>query len=123
LSCFDRVIFRGYLPCCQPRGLEGFLAKENVLLKDFKTFAPQVAERLKEHVRTLVEQAGAPFRYLPSQTRRAAAARRLIARHGPKAGSVCGCSCLETCRTFRWQYGQGRPCLKKDFRRCLVRYV
>jgi hypothetical protein len=68
-SCFDRAIFRGYWPCCPPCGLEGFLAKENVLLKDFKTFAPQVVARLKEHVRTLVEQVGAPFRYLPSKTR------------------------------------------------------
>lgn len=123
LSCFDRVIFRGYLPFCHPRALEGFLAKENFLLKDFKTFAPQVAERLKQHVKTQVEQAGAPFQHLPSKTRMEEAARRLIAERGQHAGIVCGFSCLETCRTFRLQYAQGRPCLKKDLRRCLVLYV
>jgi hypothetical protein len=123
LSCFDRVIFRGYLPFCHPRALEGFLAKENVLLKNFKTFAPQVAERLKQHVKTLVEQAGAPFRHLPSKTRMEEEARRLLQAHGQQGGIVCGFSCLETCRTFRLQYAQGRPCLKKDFRRCLVLYI
>ena len=123
LSCFDRVLFRGYLPCSYPSGLEAFLAQQGILLKDFKHYAPQVAERVKEHVRGLVEQAGSPFRHLPRKERREEEARQPVRDRGLQEGIVCGFSCLETCRTFRLQYGQGRPRLKKDYRRCLVVYV
>ncbi len=40
LSCFDRVLLKGYLPFSHPRALEGFLNKHGILLNDFKTFAP-----------------------------------------------------------------------------------
>jgi hypothetical protein len=123
LSCFDRVIFRGYLPLSYARGLEGFLAHHDLLLKDFKTFAPQVAERLKAHVRGLVEAAGAPFRHLPKKERMEDEARRLAQARGQRAGIVCGFSKLETCATFRLQFAQGRPRLKRDYRRCTVLYV
>jgi hypothetical protein len=123
LSCFDRVILRGYLPLSYPRGLEGFLAQQQVLLKDFKKYAPVVAERVKEHVRTVVEQAGATFRHLPKKERMEEEARKVAKERGLQQGIVCGFSCLETCRTFRLQYGQGRPRLKKDHRRCTVVYV
>lgn len=36
LSCFDRLIFRGYAPLSYPKGLAGFLYRQKVLLKDFK---------------------------------------------------------------------------------------
>jgi hypothetical protein len=123
LGCFDRVIFRGYLPLSYPRGAEGWLRWHNVLLKDFKTFAPHVSERIKDHVRGLVEAAGAPFRHLPSKIRMEDEARRLAQERGLTEGIVCGYSKLETCRTFRLQFAAGRPQLKKDSRRCTVLYV
>ena len=123
LSCFDRVIFRGYLPLSYARGLEGFLAHQGVLLKDFKTFAPQMAERLKAHVRGLVEAAGAPFRHLPKKIRMEDEARQLARARGQTEGIVCGFSQLETCATFRLQFAQGRPRLQRDYRRCTVLYV
>ena len=123
LSCFDRVIFRGHLPCSYPRGLEGFLDQQGVLLKNFKDYAPQVAERIKQHVKDQVEQAGAPFRHLPRKERMEEQARQLAQDQGRTHGIICGFSCMETCATFRLQFAQGRPQLKKDFRRCLVVYV
>ena len=123
LSCFDRVIFRGYLPLSYARGLEGFLAHQGVLLKDFKTFAPQMAERLKAHVRGLVEAASAPFRHLPKKIRMEDEARQLARARGQTEGIVCGFSQLETCATFRLQFAQGRPRLQRDYRRCTVLYV
>jgi hypothetical protein len=123
LSCFDRVIFRGYLPLSYPRGLEGFLYRQGVLFKDFKHYAPKVAERIKDHVKGLVEEAGAPFRHLPRKVRMEEEARQLVAAKGIRAGIVCGFSQLETCRTYRLAYGEGRPHLKKDYRRCTVLYV
>lgn len=123
LSCFDRVIFRGHLPLSYPAGMEGFLSWNDVLLKEFKTFAPHISERVKEHVRGLVEKAGAPFRHLPSKIRMEDEARRLAKERGIREGIVCGYSKLETCSTFRLQFAQGRPRLKKDYRRCTVVYV
>ena len=105
LSCFDRVIFRGYLPLSYPRGLEGFLYRQGVLFKDFKHYAPKVAERIKDHVKGLVEEAGAPFRHLPRKVRMEEEARQLVAAKGIRAGIVCGFSQLETCRT--WHTARG----------------
>jgi hypothetical protein len=123
LSCFDRVIFRGHLPLSYPRGLEGFLGQQGILLKHFKDYAPQVAQRIKEHVKGLVEAAGAPFRHLPRKERMEDAARQLAHERGLTEGIVCGFSQLETCATFRLEFAAGRPRLKKDFRRCTVLYV
>jgi len=51
------------------------------------------------------------------------AARKLAGERGVTQGIVCGFSQLETCATFRLQFAQGRPRLKKDYRRCTVLYV
>jgi hypothetical protein len=123
LSCFDRLLFRGYLPFCHPKGLEGFLAQQNLLLKDFSAYAPKVSERLKAHVRHLVEQAGGTFTHLPKKIRMEERARQLAQDQGLREGIICAFSTLETCRTFRLQFAKGRPQLKKDFRRCLVLYI
>lgn len=123
LSCFDRMIFRGHLPLSYARGLEGFLFQHQVLFKDFKDYAPQVAERVKLHVKTLVEQAGAPFRHLPRKEPMEQQARQLAQEKGIREGIVCGFSQLETCRSYRCVGGTGRPRMVSDYRRCLVLYV
>jgi hypothetical protein len=123
LSCFDRVIFRGHLPLSYPKGLEGFLYQQKVLLKDFKDYAPKIAHRITEHVRGLVEKAGAPFRHLSRKEPMEEQARRLAQEQQLREGIVCGFSQLETCRTYRFESGKDRPRLKKDYRRCLVLYV
>lgn len=123
LSCFDRVIFRGYLPLSYPRGLEGWFYQQKLLLKNFKTEAPKISGRIKEHVRSVVEQAGASFEYLRKKIRMEDEARRIAQQRGIREGIVCGFSRLETCCTYRLQYAAGRPQLKKDYRRCTVVYV
>ena len=123
LSCFDRVIFRGYLPLSYPKGMSGFLYQQQVQLKDFKDYAPQIAERVKEHVKGLVEKAGAPYRHLPRKEPMEAQARLLAKQKDIREGIVCGYSQLETCRSFRFEHSGGLPRLRLDYRRCLVLYV
>ncbi len=123
LSCFDRLIFRGHLPLSYPRGLEGFLFQHKILFKDFKDYAPQVARRITEHVKGLVEKAGAPFRYLSRKEPMEQQARALARQKGLREGIVCGYSQLETCRAYRFEGGKDRPRLKKAYRRCTVLYV
>jgi hypothetical protein len=123
LSCCDRVILRGHLPLSYAQGMSGFLYQQQVLLKNFKDYAPQIAERIKDHVKGLVEQAGAPYRHLPTKEPMEEHARRLVRQKGIREGIVCGFSQLETCRSFRFEYRAGLPRLRPDFRRCLVLYV
>ncbi len=111
LSCFDRLIFRGHLPLSWAAGLEGFLFQQKILLKDFRTYAPQVAQRIKEHVQGLVQQAGAEFRHLRRKERMEEQARRIAKDKGIGKGVVCGFSQLETCRTFRCDPSAGRSCV------------
>jgi hypothetical protein len=123
LSCFDRVIIRGHLPLSYPKGLEGFLYQQQVRLIDFKDYAPRIAERVRDHVKAVVEKAGAPFRHLPTKEPMEALARQMAADQKIATGIVCGFSQLETCRTFRFEYVRNRPRLRGDFRKCSVLYV
>jgi hypothetical protein len=123
LSCFDRVIFRGYLPLSYAKGMTGFLYQQEVLLKDFKDYAPGIAERIKEHVKARVEEAGAVYRHLPRKEPMEAQARQMAQDKGIRAGIVCAYSQLETCRSFRFAPSGGLPGLRSDYRRCLVIYV
>jgi hypothetical protein len=123
LSCFDRVIFRGHLPLSYSKGLSGFLFQQQVQLKDFKTYAPQIADRVRDHVKALVQGAGAPYRHLPRKEPMEQQARELAAKQKIAEGIVCGFSQLETCRTFRFEYTGKVPSLRPDFRKCSVLYV
>jgi hypothetical protein len=123
LSCFDRVIIRGHLPLSYPKGLEGFLYQQNVLLKNFKDYAPQIADRVRDHVKAIVEKAGAPYRHLPSKEPMEEIARKMAEEKKITEGIVCGFSQLETCRSFRFEYAKGLPRLRLDYRKCSVLYV
>src|SRR5262249_13817499 len=71
LSCFDRVIFKGYPPITNGPALEGFV---DYVLKirrcDFMDFAQQQSEALVEHAKRLAQQAGAEFRFLQGKIRK-----------------------------------------------------
>jgi len=122
LSCFDRIIFRGYLPICHQRGLLGWLHYLQVKYRDFKHFAPSLAERLLQHAKGLAKAAGRHYQYLPTRQPKEELARQIAARDGIRQGLVCVFSCLETCRTFRARYGKGHAELQPDLRRCTVLY-
>lgn len=122
LSCPDRLIFKGYLPISYPQGMENFLADQDVLLKDFKTFGPEQAQRLKEHAQHLAQLQQRPFVFLPRRIRKEDRARQIAQQDGIVQGLVAVFSTLETCPSFRIVYGKDRPRLRKDYRRCLVLY-
>ena len=122
LSCFDRLIFKGYLPFTYPRGMEGFLQQQQVLLKDFRDCALEHSQTVKAHAQTLAEQAGRPFIHLQKRIRKEERARQLAVRDGIKEGLVCVFSAQECCSSFQIAYGEGRPRLRKSYPRCLVLY-
>jgi hypothetical protein len=63
LSCFDRLIFKGYLPISYPPGMENFPPDPDVLLKNVKTFGRAQAQRLQNQAQQLAKPAGRPFLY------------------------------------------------------------
>jgi hypothetical protein len=92
---------------CPPSAGYRLRNHHNVLLKDFKTFAPAQTQRLLDHAKEQAQQAGRPFHHLAKRTRKEELARQIAQRHGVSTGLVVVCSTLETCRTFRVIYGQG----------------
>lgn len=122
LSCFDRVIFRGYLPICHPRGLAGWMHNRGVPAHQFKKFAPAIADRLVDHAKAMAAQAGRLYEFHPKRQEKEELARQIAGREQITEGLVCVFSCLETCRTFRLQFAAGRPLLRLDLRRCTVLY-
>jgi hypothetical protein len=122
LSCFDRVIFKGHLPISHPTGLESFLGRLGVKLKDFKELALNIAGRLKDHALATAERAGRPYRYLNGPLRKEDLARQIAQRDGVRRGLICVFGTLEPVQAFRLVYGQDRPQLRSDWRKCLVHY-
>ena len=57
LSCFDRVIFKGYLPITNGPALEGFVDHVLRIRRcDFMAFAEEQSETLVEHAKQLAQR-------------------------------------------------------------------
>jgi hypothetical protein len=122
LACFDRIIFKGYLPFCQPGAMEAFLWQQGVLLKDFKSFALSCSEAVKAHALTMAQTADRPYVYLNRATRKEEQVAALAARDGITQGLICVLGTLEQCPSFKLRYGTGRPQLTPAYPRCLCLY-
>ena len=110
LSCFDRVIFKGYLPLTNGPALEGFVDHVlKILRKDFPAFAEKQAQALVEHAKHLAEQAGAEDRYLQGYHRKDKWVDEILRQRPICEGLVCAFCCMETCPAFQLVQGQGRP--------------
>jgi hypothetical protein len=122
LSCFDRLIFKGYLPLGHGDAMEGFLGRQGVLLKHFGAFVQRQAQRLKEQAKSLAEAAGRPLRYLNGYERKEAIVDQILKSHPLEEGLICVLSAVETAQSFRLAWGEGRPRLERSRRKCLCYY-
>jgi len=122
LSCFDRVIFKGYLPLGYGAAMEGWLAQRGVLLKQFGAFVQKQATRLKDHARGLAERTGRPMIYLKGRERKEAIVDRIVQRDAVAEGLICVLSAVEAASSFRLAWGEGRPRLERAARKCLCYY-
>jgi hypothetical protein len=123
LSCFDRVIFKGYLPITNGPALEGFV---DYVLKirrcDFMDFAREQSEALVEHAKGLAQQAAAEFRFLQGKIRKDKLVDETLRQRPIAEGLVCVFCCMETCPSFKLIFGQGRPRLANARRQQRVLY-
>ena len=122
LSCFDRVIFKGYLPLNYAGAMEQLLEFHKILYKDFKPFVLKQAERIKEHAKQTAAAHGRPLEYFDHAVPKEELARKIAQRDGVRDGLVCVFSCIEPCRTYQLQFGKGRPRLRPSRRKCLSIY-
>lgn len=123
LSCFDRVLFKGYLPLGSAIGMERFMGREGFLLKDFKRFVSTHSETIKAHAEAMAKRYGRPFIYLVNNaTRKEDEARHIAARDGITRGLVCVFRAVEGCQSFKVVPGEGRPRLINARRKCLCFY-
>ena len=126
LSGFDRLVFRGLARSfCYRKGMEIFLARRGVLLKDFGRFAQEVSDRLKAHAEASAAREGRPLEYLPSSQRsKEDRAQQIAARDGLTEGVVCILSCVEPCRRYgiRKDRQTRQLTLQAQERKCLHLY-
>ena len=66
LSCFDRMLFRGYLPIMSGASMAQFLQSEQVNCGNLKDFLLTTAQRLKCHAESMAAAAGRPYVYVTS---------------------------------------------------------
>jgi len=118
LSCFDRIVFKGYLPFMYPEAMQRFLDARGVLYKDYKAFVLKTSERLKTQARALARKTGRPYLDLTAHVRKEDLVRKIADRDRITNGLVCILSSIETCRSFVVRPGKGRPHLESATRKC-----
>jgi len=103
VSCFDRVIFRGYLKhLSHPCGMMQFMASQDALLRDFDRFVRKHTDRIVASTKDMCRQRGRSYTYLNSyHIDKDAMAREIAASQGIGEGLVCCLSVVERTNTFR----------------------
>lgn len=126
LSCFDRLLFKGYLmPIGFPEGMMSFLGRHGVLLKDFKRFATGHSDEVKRHAQAMAAEAARPYVALKSRQQsknKDERARRIAEQDQIAEGLICVMSSVEQCQSFKLEYGDKRPRLVSASPRCLCLY-
>ena len=80
LSCFDRMLFRGYLPIMSGWSMAQLLLAHEIDSAGVKPFLLSNAERVKAHAVALARKHGRPFEYLSAKLRKEDAARKVAER-------------------------------------------
>src|SRR5207247_10438091 len=63
LSCFDRILFRGYLPIMSGWAMAAFLYRLKITYGSLKPFLLKNSEQVKSHAEAMDKKYGRPFRY------------------------------------------------------------
>jgi hypothetical protein len=122
ISCFDRVLFKGHLRLGWAGAMEGFLAGQGLLIKDFGRFVQRQSEEIKRHAKALAERCGRPYVHLSGPIRKEDRVQEIIQRDRITEGLVCVLAAVEACHSFKVAYGEGRPRLAAARRKCLCLY-
>jgi hypothetical protein len=122
LNCFDRIIFKGYLPISWPEGMESFLRREHVMVKDFKKYVTKISDSVCEHAKQVATSANRPYIHIRGKLDKEDTARRLAGSDKISEGLICVFSRLEQAQSFRLKIGKDRPRLESSQPHCLCLY-
>ena len=126
LCGFDRLRFRATLGMLfQPAIMGEYLSRQNVLLKDFTTYALGITERLKTTALRAAAAAHRPEQYLPSaRTSKEDLARTIAQRDRVKAGLIVLLSTVEPCLSYSVRGNRAAKKLELvlETRKCLHLY-
>lgn len=110
LSCFDRVIFKGYLPFHSEGELNSWVDYGlKIRRTDFITQLELRSEELVAHAKSLAEKAGRPYEYRQGWFRKELLIQDIVRRDGITEGLVAVLCVQETCRTVKLAHGDKRP--------------
>jgi hypothetical protein len=124
LSSFDRVVFKGHLrQIAFGRGIERFLARQGLLIKDFQELAQKLSSGIDEAAQAMARKADRPCLYLRSyRTRKESLIQQIIERDNIQDGLVAVLRVVEGAQSFRVASGQGRPVIANASRKCVCVY-
>jgi hypothetical protein len=122
LGCFDRMLFRGYLPIQSGQAMTEFLKQNKISFWRLKEFLIKSADRINRYAKTMAAKQGRPFQYLSSYTRKEELVRKMAEEEGIERGLVCIYSVVEPCRTFSFRYEKGHSFVRPTTRKCLFIY-
>ena len=88
LSCFDRVVFKGYLPLGWPGAMKGLLYREGLLIKDFGDYVHRQSQRIRAHAEAFAKQQGRPCEWFNKKDKDGEA-RRIAEKDGITEGLIC----------------------------------
>jgi hypothetical protein len=102
LSGFDRLVFRGTLRMLAHRtGMNGYLWRVQVLLKDFASHAEALTRQLRDASEELAKRTARPIRYQASgATNKEQIAREIARVDGIEQGLVCILTAVEPCLSY-----------------------
>lgn len=126
LSGFDRLVFRGLLrTLSHVQGMQLYLSRAGVLLKEFGEHVQGLSERLKQATEETAQAMGCGVRYLASpKTDKESVAREVAKERGITEGPVCILSTVEVCRSYELHRNREMKRLEVNgcWRKCLFYY-
>jgi len=123
LSCFDRVLLKGYLPFYDEAHLNAYVDYTlKMRRKDFIPLLERCSQRLVEHAQQLAQRRGRPYEYRQGLFSKEKFIQDLIRRDGLVQGLVAILCVQETCGSVKLRAGKGRPFLAFQQRQQRVLY-
>ena len=127
LSTFDRIIIKGYSrQLSNIKQMGYFLSHNNVLLKDFGTYAENVTKSLCSHIENLASNNNRPYKFIYGNNEdKGNIARQILEENPIEEGLICILSNIEVCSTmniFKNKLTKKLE-LKWDKRKCKYYYL
>src|SRR5437016_5773056 len=98
LGCFDRVIFKGYLPFGNDAHLNAFVDyRLRIRRMDFLPMIEPLSQSLVDHAKSLAADAEVPYVYFDHYRRKEDVIRKMLLEHPVQEGLVAVLCFKETC--------------------------